>query len=298
MRFDLVDLRLFLNVVAAGSITHGAELSNLTVGSASARIRAMEETLGAPLLVRQRHGVVTAPAGECLAGHARLILRQAEAMRSELAPFARGLTGTLRLVSNTSALSEHLPELLAGFLRANPAISIDVEEMESTAIGAAISAGDADIGIASASELPDALDKLPFREDRLVVALPAAEAQGAGDAPLAFADIVGRPFVCLSRGSALQRHIAGHAARIGRTLKVRARVTSFDAMCQMVGAGAGIAILPEAAAHRHKAGTGIAVLPLADGWARRDLAISVSTTSRLPDAAKRLARHLHEQGRR
>lgn len=296
MRFDLVDLRLFLNVVAAGSITHGAELSNLTVGSASARIRAMEETLGAPLLVRQRHGVIPAPAGECLAGHARLILRQAEAMRSELAPFARGLTGTLRLVSNTSALSEHLPELLAGFLRANPSISIEVEEMESAAIGAAISAGDADIGIASASELPEGLERLSFREDRLVVALPRAEAHG--DAPLAFADIVERPFICLARGSALQRHIASQAARIGKTLKVRARVTSFDAMCQMVGAGAGIAILPEAAARRHGATAGIAAVPLADSWARRDLSICVSTTSRLPDAAQRLARHLHTQGRR
>lgn len=296
MRFDLVDLRLFLNVVAAGSITHGAELSNLTVGSASARIRAMEETLGAPLLVRQRHGVIPAPAGECLAGHARLILRQAEAMRSELAPFARGLTGTLRLVSNTAALSEHLPELLAGFLRANPSISIEVEEMESAAIGAAISAGDADIGIASASELPEALERLAFREDRLVVAVPRAEAREG--APLAFADIVERPFICLARGSALQRHIASQAARIGRTLKVRARVTSFDAMCQMVGAGAGIAILPEAAARRHGATADIATIPLADSWARRDLAICISATSRLPDAARRLAEHLCAQDRR
>jgi DNA-binding transcriptional LysR family regulator len=54
MRFDLTDLRLFLHTAEAGSITAGAERSHLTLASASARIRGMEETLGAPLAERWR----------------------------------------------------------------------------------------------------------------------------------------------------------------------------------------------------------------------------------------------------
>ncbi|MBZ9995735.1 LysR family transcriptional regulator, partial [Mesorhizobium sp. BH1-1-4] len=50
MRFDLTDLRLFLLVAERGSITHGAELAGLALASASARIKGMEESLGAPLL--------------------------------------------------------------------------------------------------------------------------------------------------------------------------------------------------------------------------------------------------------
>ncbi|MCR6628862.1 MAG: LysR family transcriptional regulator [Magnetospirillum sp.] len=56
MRFDLVDLRLFLNVTETGSITAGAERSALALASASARIRVMEEMLGIALLVRGRRG--------------------------------------------------------------------------------------------------------------------------------------------------------------------------------------------------------------------------------------------------
>ena len=57
MRFDLVDLRLVLNVADAGSITHGAARSGLALASASERIRDMERELGAPLFERQRRGV-------------------------------------------------------------------------------------------------------------------------------------------------------------------------------------------------------------------------------------------------
>jgi hypothetical protein len=48
MRFDLVDLRLFLHVADAHSITHGARRANLALASASERIRGMEKMLALP----------------------------------------------------------------------------------------------------------------------------------------------------------------------------------------------------------------------------------------------------------
>src|SRR5438045_7718764 len=84
MRFDLIDLRLFLHVVEAGSITHGAERMHLAVAAASTRIRNMELALGTALLQRQRLGVQPTPAGRTLVHHARLMLQQAERMRGEL----------------------------------------------------------------------------------------------------------------------------------------------------------------------------------------------------------------------
>jgi len=57
MRFDLTDLKLFLHVVDAGSITAGAERMHLAVAAASTRIRNMEIELGTALLNRDRQGV-------------------------------------------------------------------------------------------------------------------------------------------------------------------------------------------------------------------------------------------------
>lgn len=291
MRFDLVDLRLFLHVAELRSITHGAERANLALASASARIRGMEAALGVPLLIRNRRGVVLSAAGECLLEHARLIVQQVERLHGDLGSFARGLSGSVRLLSNTAALSEHLPRLVASFLAANPTISVDIEERESADIATAIAAGRADIGIASDAQLPEELETFPFRDDRLVVLVPRGDALSATRS-VRLADIIEREFVGQPRESALQRHLAGHAARLGVSMKVRARVTGFDAVCRMVESGAGIAIVPDTAAKRCRRVMKINVVALRDPWARRRLAICVRRLQALPLGARRLVEHL------
>src|SRR5687768_12196968 len=110
LRFDLADLSLFRHVVEAGSITHGAERANLALAAASTRIRQMEEAIGAALLVRSRQGVTPTQAGRTLLQHARTMLRQAERLREDLGAYAGGLAGQIRVLSNTNALTEFLPE--------------------------------------------------------------------------------------------------------------------------------------------------------------------------------------------
>ena len=73
MLFDLTDLNLFRHVADAGSITHGAERAHLALAAASTRIRNMEKSLGAPLLVRDRagRGADRRPAARCSSTPAR-----------------------------------------------------------------------------------------------------------------------------------------------------------------------------------------------------------------------------------
>jgi len=295
MRFDLVDLRLFLLVVDTASITRGAERANLALASASARIRRLEEALGVDLLQRGRRGVSPTPAGQCLVDHARIVTQQVETMRGDLARFARGLTGSVRVLSNTAAFSEHLPKALASFLKINPTIAVDIEERESASIADAIAAGAADIGIATDSVLSDRVRTHAFREDRLVLVVPAGN-DLAARRRLRFHDVVDRPFVGLPRQSALQRHLAGHAARLGKTMHMRVRVSGFDEICRMVETGIGIGIVPEAAAKRCRRSMAIAVVGIAEPWALRRLAIYVRSEGRLPAPAERLLQHLLPAG--
>src|SRR6516164_9585497 len=147
MRFDLSDLRLFLNVVESGSITRGAERTHLAIAAASTRIRNMEAALGTPLLHRERQGTTPTETGRTLAHHARILLQQADRMHGDLGQYAEGIRGQIRLLSNTNALTEFLPEPLSAFLAAHPQINIDLEERLSDEIVAAIADGAADIGI-------------------------------------------------------------------------------------------------------------------------------------------------------
>jgi DNA-binding transcriptional LysR family regulator len=52
MRYDLVDLRLFVAVAEQGNLTRGAQRVHLAPPGASSRIRALEDELGTALLER------------------------------------------------------------------------------------------------------------------------------------------------------------------------------------------------------------------------------------------------------
>ncbi|HEX7792067.1 MAG TPA: LysR substrate-binding domain-containing protein [Afipia sp.] len=291
MHFDLVDMRLFVAVAEARSITHGAERSALALASASARIKGMEAALGVPLLERQRRGVRLTAAGESLLDHARIVLHQVAAMQGELTAYARGMKARIHMLANTSGASEHLPKALASFLAKYPAISVDVEERESTEIAAALASGAADIGLAVDAMLPEGLDRFPFCDDRLVLIAPVDD-EIMQRRQINFRDIAGREFVGLTEASALQTHSATHAAKLGIRLQIRARLRSFDAICQMVEAGVGLAIIPEAAARRYSRSVRIKTVRMTDPWTIRRLAICMRGRQSLPRPVQQLADHL------
>ena len=99
MRFDLVDLQLFIAVADSRSITRGADKSHLALASASARIRGLEEAFAVSLFKRGRRGVELTAAGESLLDHARLVIQNVEAMRGDLARFASGVRASVHLLA-------------------------------------------------------------------------------------------------------------------------------------------------------------------------------------------------------
>jgi DNA-binding transcriptional LysR family regulator len=294
MRFDLVDLRLVLNVADAGNITHGAARSGLSLASASERLRDFERELGAPLFERQRRGVTPTPAGLSLIHHARLVTQQLETMRGELADFARGLRGRVRLLSNTAATLEVLPERLSAFLAAHPKVDIEVEERPSQEIVRAVARGRAEIGVvADAVDSAAELETFPFAEDRLVLVTPARHPL-AGKRRLAFKDVLAHDTVGLPADSALQQHLDGHAARLGATLRPRLRLPGFDALCRVVESGIGVAVVSQSAAVRCRKSMAIRVVPLLDPWTHRKLRLCVKSERALPAPARALLDYLRQ----
>jgi DNA-binding transcriptional LysR family regulator len=297
MRFDLVDLALFIAVADSGSITQGASRVHLALASASARIKGLEAALGAALLKRRRRGIELTQAGESLLGHARIIIHNIDEMRGDLVAYASGARASVHLLANTSGLSEHLPKALAVFLREHPDINLDVEERESADIAAAIASGAADLGFAAEHALPDHFERFSFGEDRLVLVVPR-RSDFAGRRQIDFREVTDRDFVGLTNTTALQVHIAKHAARLGVRLRVRARLRDFDAICQMVAAGVGVAVVPEAAAKRCARSMPISIVRIRDAWANRKLVICARSFKTLPRPAKQLVEHLRRVAQR
>jgi DNA-binding transcriptional LysR family regulator len=295
-RYDLVDLRLFLHVAEAASITHGAKRSNMSLAAASERIRAMEAALGGQLLARGRRGVQLTPAGAILVQHARTVVQQLQQMRGDLDGYAKGLRGHVRLLVNTVAMLEYLPEMLSAFLALNASVDIDLEERKSPEIMRAVASRRADIGIVAGAVDPAmGLETMPFTNNLLVLAMPKRHALAARR-KIPFAETLDHDYVSLGTTSALQEFVNQQAAHAGRRLKVRVQLNSFDGVSRMVAGGLGLAILPQAAARRWR--HSLRTAALTDPWAVRHLTLCVRNRQSLSPQAAKLLAHLRECGPR
>jgi DNA-binding transcriptional LysR family regulator len=286
-RFDLVDLRLFANVVEAGSITAGAEASRMALAAASARVTAMEDSLGGPLLLRLNRGVQPTPAGQALLLHARTVLQQMDRLQGELSAHGRNLKTQVRLWCNTVAMHEYIPDLLGGYLALYPHVNIELQERQANEVVSALAEGTVDIGIVRESTDLFDLESFTFLPDRLVLVTPpghalalAADAAPAGSVALEQADAC--DIIGLQRGIALQDIWDSRVGQRGRRLNYRVRVGSFDAQCRLVARGAGVAVMPLSSARRHARLLDIRVVPLADAFTAFALKLCVRRLDALP----------------
>jgi len=286
-RHDLVTLELFHAVARIGSIAGAASHQNLAASAVSKRISDLEADIGTPLFYRKRRGVELTDAGRELLRHTRVLQGQIERMDAEMTRYADGKTGTIRIAANVSSIMQFLPEDLAEFAAAHPDLRIELAEQSSVEVLDAVRTGGCDLGIFSGLTEARGVTVLPYRRDTLVVAArpdhPIASREMAK-----FRELLEEDFVGLQDMTSIQAHLLRAAAAIGRPLRTRVSVQSFDAICRMVQAGLGIAILPYGAVEPYLRAGDLSMVTLTEPWAKRDLLIAVRDPAALPRHVKLL----------
>lgn len=296
MRFDLTDLQLFVHILDCGTLTAAAGRAHMTLASASERVRGMEAQLGCALLARQARGVRPTAAGHTLGQHARDVLARMQRLRGDMAEYGAGLAGHVRVCGNTSAVSEHLPLAVAGFLRGHPRVALELQECRSAEVLDRLRQGLCDIGVASDAQDLRGLQATPWRPDPLVAVLPRAH-RLARRKRLALQDLLAEDWVGLPHDAALQVLVRQQASLLGSPLRWRAQLQHLDSLCQLVGQGVGVAVMPAAAAERLAPPNGARAMPLSDAWARRQLLLCTAREDQLPAHARQLLVHLKGLGR-
>jgi DNA-binding transcriptional LysR family regulator len=293
--YDLIDIRLIVNVVDTASLTRGAERSHMSAPAASARLKKVQESLNSQLFYRSTQGLVPTAAGHAFLRHARLVLQQLEQLDNELRQRAREPGGCVRVHVNTLSMGESIPAAIEQFLLAFPGVNVDLHERASADIARALKQGQADVGILS-SDLPDdSLVYRPYRTEHLVLVTPLQHAL-AGEADVAFARTLAFDYVGLSEHAALQAFITRMAAGEGIPMKLRIQANNLEALCGLVESGVGVGVIPASAARRHARQQRIAVVPLRDAWAVRELRIAVRDMDALTAPALALIDVLSRQG--
>jgi len=288
---DIDSLALFVRAAELRSLSKAAEASHIGVAAASRRIALLEHRFKTPLLDRSPRGVELTAAGVSLLAHAKALLVQLNDMNAEMTDHAAGRKGVLRLLANTSAMTETLPEDLASFGQANPDIRLVIQERWSGDILRSLLAGEADIGIIIDGARTEGLEVFPYRNDRLAVIAPIDHPL-ARDSNWSFSDVLEYELVALEVGSSMMRLLTEQAIVLEKALRLRIQVRSFEVVCRMVQVGMGVGILPYEAAKVLAESMKLSVRPMNEPWAQRQVLVCVKKDRPAKPSLTLLINHL------
>ncbi len=227
-------------------------------------------------------------AGQALIRHARSLVRLLARMEAEMSEHSDGVRGHVRVVANTSAITQFLPKDLSVFKKENPQIRIAMREDTSARAVNDVIEGLADIAIFSEVVDFGELEVFQYHQDQLVVIAPK-DHELAGTKSIAFNETLAFPHVGLPPGSSLLGHLEKVAADSELSLTFAVQVTSFDGVRRMVEHGLGVAVLPIGSIPDQN---GLAVIGLTDPWARRNLLAGVRDVDALPRVVSKLLQTL------
>lgn len=126
-KIDLNDMKLFVSVVQAGSLTKASELLCMPKSHLSRHLTELEESLGTRLMDRSRRGIVLNELGSRFYLHAQEMLRFAQIAIDDVHQNLQHPSGLLRLSVSTEVgrglLMQHLPE----YFKRYPAVQLEVQ---------------------------------------------------------------------------------------------------------------------------------------------------------------------------
>ena len=292
---DITTLRLFVRVCETRNIARAGEQSNIVGSAISKRLAQLEETVGVRLLTRRRHGVEPTVAGQTLLEHARDMLASAERIDRDMAAYASGTRGNVRILASASALAESLAEDIAVFLQQpeHRDIKIELEERVTRDLIRGIRDGVASLGICWDAAEFDELQTRPYRHDRLSIIAHPSHPIAAYQA-ISFADTLDYEHVNMPPASAVLLMLQQAASRAGKILRHRVTVSNLDSAFRVVRANLAISVSPREIAEPYAKANGLRIIDLTDDWAQRRFALVMRDEASLSGAARLLLAHLEQ----
>lgn len=290
MKLDPVSLRLFVSVVEEGTIAAAARREHIAAAAVSKRLSELEELLDSRLLNRTNKGITPTDAGMSLLFMARSALNNLNDIVVQMRDYSNGTRGSVQVLANISAITQFLPGLIKSFMALYPLINVVIEEQQSLTITKAVAENRAEVGIFTRLPHGADIEVFPFRQDRLVLIVPADHPLAARQS-VRFSETLDHAYVALRSGTHLNFQLIKAANDVGRSLRIRMEVASYDALFLMVQAGIGVGIMPEGSAGIYHL-NGAKIIQIEDEWASRELSVCVRSRAGLSAAGELFLQHL------
>lgn len=254
----LEQLRIFLEVARLEHVTRAARQLNLTQSAVSAALAALEGQHGVPLFDRVGRGIALNEAGRRFLPLAEAVLRRAGEAEDWLADQRGGTVGTLRLQASQTVASYFLPPHLIRFQARYPRVALQFRQGNTASVMAAVTAGEADLGLVEGCVEGSGLHSETIGGDRLVLLVgarhPWKERKRQGR-PLSPAELAAADWVLREPGSGTRALVDAEFARLGLApVAPLLELPSNEACIAAIETGRGASVLSVLAAAPHCAG--------------------------------------------
>ncbi|WP_392840422.1 LysR family transcriptional regulator [Streptomyces sp. LN500] len=281
-------LRVLRAVAATGSFSAAARELGCTQPAVSQQMKALESSAGTPLLIRTGREMRLTQAGEALVRHASGILAGLTAAEEEIAAIAGLRAGRVRLVSFPSGSSTLVPGALAALRAAHPGTRVSLVEAEPPRSVEMLREGDCDIALAfrygtSGAEWDDLVVR-PLLTDRLIGLVPKGHRLAGADA-VGIGELADESWI--AGCPRCRRQLVEVCEESGFTPRIDFATDDYPAVIGLVGAGLGVAVLPELAIEsvRPKGARTVTVEPAVE---REIVALTLPDLAQVPAVAATL----------
>ncbi|GGR32213.1 LysR family transcriptional regulator [Streptomyces netropsis] len=244
-------LRILRAVADHRTVTAAAAALYLTPSAVSQQLAALEQETGHTLLTRSGKGVRLTAAGDILLAHANAVLAQLERAEAELAAYAGGAAGEVRVVAFATGIAEVLAPAIGRLADRHPDIRVRVRDAEGAESLRLVLDGEADVVLAveyrgSPGEDDRRLARVPLYAEPFDAVLHTSHPLGRG-AHVALAELADNDWIGPYPGNPchdvmlLACELAGFQPRLVHSSD------DFRAVVALAGAGAGVALVPRSA---------------------------------------------------
>ncbi len=274
------DLEAFLALAEAQHFTRAAEACHLSQSAFSQKIARIEQTAGVALFSRSTRHVALTPEGEVFAEEVRRIQQDLRHALAHLGDLATRQVGKVAIAALPSVAATWLPQVLAGYRKANPNIRITLHDALADGGLALLRDGSVDLAITAGGDMRE-FDVTELVQERFYLVCPKDHALAARRSVL-LSQLRGQPMVHLARSSSVRKRLeqAGVSAAAD-SLEVEHLAT----VAALVAQGFGISVVPELTLF-HFNREGLAHVPVRDAGLRRSLVVAKRKSKALSQAAR------------
>lgn len=239
-------LWLFLAVAEEQNFGRAAKRLGMSQPPLSEQIQVLEQALKVTLFERSRRGAKLTPVGAAILPAVRKFAEQLERLELAVEEAVAGQSGMLTIGAISTAMFDVLPGLINQLKQQYPHLTVSVREIDSVEAVPALEAGDIDLAFARLDgDLGPAIQSLPLREDRLMVALPSDHAL-ATRTRISLSSLASEPLVMFSRkvSPVYFDNLIATCRANGFSPRVLHEVRSVASQIAFVSCGQGIALVP------------------------------------------------------